>query len=195
MDLNLLEYEKRLKSENREEREKALKELITYGINNLDQKTLEEYAKKHVDLVRVFKEQAHLNDSLAPATSLAIASVLQACWEDVEHILKHPSIILNELGPKADYIRKNQDALEWFYTQFKFIYYYLYILTWNVTCPRCGKRVLFTEPSFVPVEDKNGRLVKVMHTKCAIEELNSIKQYREMTAKIAEQKVRKVQKI
>ena len=76
MDLNLLEYEKRLKSEDRAERQKALKELITYGIKNLDQKTLEEYAKKHVDLVRVFKEQAHLNDSLAPATSLAIASVL-----------------------------------------------------------------------------------------------------------------------
>ena len=195
MDLNLLEYEKRLKSEDRKERQKALKELITYGINNLDQNTLEDYAKKHVDLVRVFKEQAHLNDSLAPATSLAIASVLQACWEDVEHLLKHPSIILNELGPKADYIRKNQDALEWFYNQFKQLYYFLYILTWNVTCSRCGKRVLFTEPSFVAVEDKNGRLVKVMHTKCALEELNSIPQYREMTAKIAEQKVRKVQKI
>ena len=192
--VNWLDYEKRLKSEDRSVRQQALKELIAYGINNIDQKTLEEYARKQVNLLHLFVEQAHLNDSLAPASSLAIAAVLQSCWSDVEHILKNPSIILNELGHKADFIKKDGDLLTWFYKQFEFIYYYLYILTWDVRCAICGKRIMYYEPA-VEVEDKKHNIIKFEHWKCAKEELNSIPQYREMVEKIAEQKVRKVQQV
>jgi len=190
--VNWLDYERRLKSEDRSVRQQAIKELITYGITNVDQRTLEKYTRKKTNLLHLFVEQAHLRDALAPASSLAIASVLQSCWQDVEHILKNPSIMLNELGSRADFIRHDPNLLTWFYKQFENIYYYLYILTWDVRCAKCGKRIMYSDPAYMIVEDGKHN-IRFEHLKCAMEELNTIPQYREMTAKIAEQRVHRVQ--
>ncbi len=184
--VNWLEYEKRLRSEDRSERQKALKELISMGIRNLNEKQLEEYAKKKVNLLHTFVVYAHLHDpAIGKPVAWAIASTLQSCWADVEHILKNPSLIINELGEKGKIFNEDKEARTWFFTQMQNIYYYLYILTWDVRCSRCGQRISYADQGFV-IKHEKGK-VKFMHVKCAVEELNTIKEYRDQVEKLAMQ--------
>lgn len=184
--MDWLKYEKRLRSDNPRERQNAIKELMTLGIKNLDEKQLVDYAEKKVNLLHTFVIYAHLHDpAIGKAVGWAIAATLQSCWSDVEHILKHPSIIIGELGEKGKIFTEDENARAWFYSQMQNVYYYLYILTWDVRCPVCGQRIDYTEKSFV-IKNENGK-VKILHTKCAIKELNTITEYRKHVEKTVEQ--------
>ncbi|PMP95831.1 MAG: hypothetical protein C0167_02790 [Nitrososphaera sp.] len=179
---NWREYERRLTSDDPRVREEAVMEMVSRGIAEMKKEDFEAAVRKRLNLVHEFVREAHVHDPVwGRAVVLAIAGVLQKCWNEVEHVLKHPSMIIERMGDKAEILRRDREAREWFYEQMQNLYWYLMILTWDVRCARCGRRIEPGEANFVvkTVHRPDGSArVELLHSACALAELERVEGFR-----------------
>ncbi len=179
---NWREYERRLTSDDPKVRQEAVMELITRGISEMRKEDFEVAARRRLNLVHEFVREAHVHDPVwGRAAVLAIAGVLQKCWSEVEHVMKHPSLLIERMGEKAEILRRDREAREWFYEQMHNLYWYLMVLTWDVRCARCGMRIEPGEANFVvkAIHRPDGSArVELLHSACALAELERVEGFR-----------------
>jgi len=175
-------YEALLTSDDPEQRREALRDLITHGINQLSEAQIRDAAKRGLNLLYSFIVQAHLRDRiLGRAVALAIAGVLQKAWPDVEHVLMHPRELVDMMGEKGRVFREDPEAAEWLNRNLEDIYLFLKVLTWDVRCAYCGRRIeytdLFTKKKVFSAKD-NRVQIYLMHWQCAVEEMRKYEEFR-----------------
>jgi len=175
-------YEALLTSDDPEARRAALRDLMTQGIRQLSEKQIRNAVRKHLNLLYSFILYAHLRQPVVGrAVALAIAGVLQKAWPDVEHVLMHPREIVDAMGEKGRIFREDPEAAEWLNRNLEDIYLFLKVLTWDVRCAYCGRRIeytdLFTKKKVFSASNDRVQIY-LMHWQCAVEEMRKYEEFR-----------------
>jgi hypothetical protein len=175
-------YESLLRSDDPGQRREAIRELITQGLAQLSEAQIRDAAKRGLNLLYELIVRAHLRDRiLGRAVALAMAGVLQRAWLDVEHVLMHPKVLVDMMGEKGRIFREDPEAAEWLNRNLEDIYLFLKVLTWDVRCARCGRRInyddLFVKKKVISARD-NRIHIYLMHWQCAVEEMRKYEEFR-----------------